>query len=234
MFTAMTEERKPGTFELIDRAAQPTAVVPIETTPDGIGPALGQAFAEVQAALGRAGVAPVGPPFARYFEYSPARVSLEAGFPIGAPVSGVGRVMPGELPAGRIVQTWHAGGYDTVGGDLRSAGDLDPRAWTHTGRPAVGSLPDRPDEPARPLALDDRDPLADPLSPMVLSGSPPARAYHGLTAARRPAYHPPALAGRLAAADGKEPVQMWNDLFIRRVTPPTGAGVRGRSVPISS
>lgn len=108
------EERTSGTFELIDRAAQPTAVIAIETTPDGIGSALGQAFAEVQAALGRAGVAPVGPPFARYFEYSPALVDLEAGCPVGAPVSGDGRVKPGELPAGRIAQAWHAGGYDTV------------------------------------------------------------------------------------------------------------------------
>jgi len=114
MSMAMTEAAKPGTFELIERAAQPTAVIPIETTPDGIGPALGQAFAEVQAALGRAGVAPVGPPFARYFEHSPARMTLEAGFPVGMPVGGDGRVKPGELPAGRIVQTWHAGGYDTV------------------------------------------------------------------------------------------------------------------------
>lgn len=114
MSMTMREESKPGTFELIDRAAQPTAVIPIETTPDGIGPSLGQAFAEVQAALRRAGVAPVGPPFARYFEYSPARVDLEAGFPVATPVSGDGRVMPGELPAGRIAQAWHAGGYDTV------------------------------------------------------------------------------------------------------------------------
>jgi hypothetical protein len=60
------------------------------------------------------------------------------------------------------------------------------------------------------------------------------RAYRGLTSARRLAYHPPALAERLAAADGKESIRMWNDLFIRRVTPPIGAGVRGRSVPISS
>lgn len=111
---AMTEDRKPAIFELIDRAAQLTAVIAIETTLDGIGPALGQAFAEVQAALGRAGVAPVGPPFARYFEHSPARMALEAGFPVGAPVSGDERVKPGDLPAGQIVQTLHAGAHDTL------------------------------------------------------------------------------------------------------------------------
>lgn len=72
--------------------------------------------------------------------------------------------------------------------------------------------------------------------PGVSRPSTPVRtgAFRRLTAARRPAYHPPALAERLAAADGKESIRMWNDLFIRRVTPPTGAGVRGRSVPISS
>jgi effector-binding domain-containing protein len=148
MSTTMTAERKPGTFELVAHAAQPTAVIPTETTSDAVGPALGQAFAEVLATLGRAGVAPVGPPFARYFEYSPARVTLEAGFPVAAPVSRDGRVMPGELPAGRIAQAMHAGGYDTVAetyGRLESW--IRERGHTPAGPPWEVYLTDPTSEP---------------------------------------------------------------------------------------
>jgi effector-binding domain-containing protein len=62
-----------------------------------------------------AGVAIVGPPFARYAEFSDDACDVEAGFPVSAPVSGEGEVVVGELPGGSAAVTWHVGAYDQIG-----------------------------------------------------------------------------------------------------------------------
>jgi effector-binding domain-containing protein len=72
-------------------------------------------FTTLSTVLGGQGVAPVGPAFAAYHGAPGAEADLEVGFPIGAPLRGVGDVNPGALPAGRVARVVHAGGYDGLG-----------------------------------------------------------------------------------------------------------------------
>ena len=80
-----------------------------------IGPWISAAFGRVAAALGAQGVAPVGPPFARYFPVGNHRFHVEAGFPTDRPVEpDEDGVAPSTLPAGPVAVTVHVGPYDGV------------------------------------------------------------------------------------------------------------------------
>jgi effector-binding domain-containing protein len=105
--------RPGGTPEIHRLAMRETAVIAIEVTPDEIGPAVGAAIMEVEAAMRTAGVDLGGPPFARYLAFEP-RIKAEIGFPVLRPAPDVGRVVPGRLPGGRVASIVHVGPYDTL------------------------------------------------------------------------------------------------------------------------
>ena len=162
-----------------------------------------------------------------------------------------------------VVAWWRDSGADPVArphGDPRTAGhaDPDPRPGhadagsrdpdAGSGHADAGSRdPDAGSGHAHtgPANAVTRSPDAGPNSYTLVWGHaaggkplpheyPPVRAYQGLTGPNRAAYHPPALAERLATLSmGRSRTSMWNDLFIRRVSAPTSAFVRGRSLPIS-
>ena len=88
-----------------------TAVIAIDVAPAEIGPAVGAAIMEVEAAMRTAGVALAGPPFTRYLAFEP-RIRAEIGFPVQRPAPHVGRVFPGRLPGGRVASIVHIGPYD--------------------------------------------------------------------------------------------------------------------------
>jgi effector-binding domain-containing protein len=104
----MSYEVKVRTLERAD-----TAIVR-ETVPvGGIPEALTNAFGQIAAYLGRSGIAPAGSVFGRYTMHGD-RVSIEAGFTVGVPIQGEGRVQPGELPGGEAAVCLHVGPYDAV------------------------------------------------------------------------------------------------------------------------
>jgi effector-binding domain-containing protein len=94
-------------------AEQATAMVRASLRTDGIGGWLPGVYQEVSAFLAAAGVAPVGPPFARYAFYDHT-ADVEAGCPVASAVSGHGRVTPSSLPAGPAAPATHYGGYDEL------------------------------------------------------------------------------------------------------------------------
>ena len=109
-------------FEIRDEPGRQTAVVLGSAPMDGIPAFMDAAFPELSAAVGAAGFVPGGPPFSRYFAFGPDRVELELGVPIAATpggpqrsFDGLGRVQPGELPAGQVAVAWHVGPYDAIG-----------------------------------------------------------------------------------------------------------------------
>ena len=101
-------------FALIERAAQPTAVVratiPVTEIPAFLGPAYGK----VMQALAAQGIAAVGPPFAYYLHAPTATIEIEAGFPVATPCAPKGEVAPGELPGGSIATVTHVGPYEAM------------------------------------------------------------------------------------------------------------------------
>jgi effector-binding domain-containing protein len=75
-----------------------------------------RAFGALGPFLSERGVAPSGPPFARYLSQPGATCDLEVGFPIAAPVRPAGEVVPSSLPGGRVATVVHRGGYEGLAG----------------------------------------------------------------------------------------------------------------------
>jgi AraC family transcriptional regulator len=106
-------DRPGGSPEIHRLAMRETAVIVIDVPPADIGPAVGGAIGEVEAAMRTAGVDLGGPPFARYLAFEPT-IRAEIGFPVLRPAPDIGRVIPGRLPGGRVASIVHIGPYDTL------------------------------------------------------------------------------------------------------------------------
>ena len=91
---------------------QPTAAVRVTIEPARMGEAFDEVFPETLSYLERVGASPVGPPFARFFDYTEDEADFEAGFPVSEPIQGEGRVAASELPGGLAAVTTHVGPYE--------------------------------------------------------------------------------------------------------------------------
>ena len=110
---------KEGSMEyevrLKEVAAQPIAAVRMQCAPNEIGKVYGEALGRVFAHIGKAGVAPVGPPLAVYHRYDEEGVDMSVAVPVAGPVSEGDGVTFSELPAGLMGMTVHVGSYQTIG-----------------------------------------------------------------------------------------------------------------------
>jgi effector-binding domain-containing protein len=123
-------------FEMKEIEARPVAAIRTDTKPEKIGPVLRELLPELAAYLKDLGVAPTGPPFARYFEYRPDFVDMQAGVTVPEPVTGRDRIKADELPGGQVAVTWHVGPYDTI-----SQGYDALHEWIHESGKEEGSAP---------------------------------------------------------------------------------------------
>ena len=88
-----------------------------------VGELMDAAMGSLGARLGGAGVAPTGPPYARYHAWGGEVADVEIGFPVaqsiaglpGLPKSSEGEVGASELPGGRIAVVVHRGPYTELG-----------------------------------------------------------------------------------------------------------------------
>lgn len=96
------------------RQAQPTAVS-IETLPvPEIGPWFARIYGVLASVIAAHGAGLAGPPFARYHKLPDGRFTVEAGFPVTAPVGPDGDERPSQLPGGQVAVTIHTGPYDEM------------------------------------------------------------------------------------------------------------------------
>lgn len=109
-----TSTETPARIEIVDLAPQATAGLREQVRLADLTAFFEGAFPLVAAELERQGVAPSGPPFARYRGMPGATVDVEAGFPVAAAVAGHDGVEPGSLPGGRAARAVHVGPYDTL------------------------------------------------------------------------------------------------------------------------
>lgn len=109
---------------LIDARAQRTAVIHITVPRQDIQQAMGQGYQELMSTLEAQGLKPIGPWYTHHLRMDPDVFDYEIGAPIDRPVTPSGRVVPGELPAGRVAHTVYRGGYEGLG---EAWGELD--AW---------------------------------------------------------------------------------------------------------
>jgi|SRR3954468_6928061 len=100
------------TPHIVQTAAQPTAcihlVIPREDAPKVMGPG----YRELMDAVTAQGVAPAGPWLNHHLKNDPGIFDFEISVPVTAPVSPVGRVRMGELPAARVARTVYHGPYE--------------------------------------------------------------------------------------------------------------------------
>jgi AraC family transcriptional regulator len=93
---------------------QPMLVVRRRIKRDEIAKVLGGMFGQVYMYAQRSGAAISGRPFARYPEWGPGMLTLEAGLPVAAAHPGEGDVKSDMLPGGFAAVTTHMGPYDQL------------------------------------------------------------------------------------------------------------------------
>ena len=92
---------------------RPTAVMRGEMPAHEVPTWLANCYRTVHEYLRSAGMAPAGPPFAR-FTFLGEDMAVEAGFPCPREIDGDGRVEPSALPEGRAAVTSHFGRYEDL------------------------------------------------------------------------------------------------------------------------
>jgi effector-binding domain-containing protein len=103
------------TPEILDTDAQLAAVIHLNIAREDIHSLMAPAITEVLAALSAQGIMPAGPLFSNHLSLDAARFDFEVGFPVTQPVTPVGRVKAGELPAARVARTVYQGPYEGLG-----------------------------------------------------------------------------------------------------------------------
>jgi AraC family transcriptional regulator len=96
-------------------SAQAVLVVERRIKRSDMAAALGELFGRIFQHAQRAGAALAGPPFTRYLEWGPGLITIQAGMPVAASVSGEGDIVAETLPAGPAATTTHAGPYESLG-----------------------------------------------------------------------------------------------------------------------
>lgn len=121
---------------IIDVQPQPAAAVDYEVPMDQMGRKMGEVFGEVIGSLSRQGLQPKGTPFSTYPKMEPdqkGRWEVVSGFPVERTFSADGKVVPYELPGGKVAVATHMGPYDTIG---RTYEQLQAWVKQHDMRPA--------------------------------------------------------------------------------------------------
>ncbi|HJU72589.1 MAG TPA: GyrI-like domain-containing protein [Gemmatimonadaceae bacterium] len=110
--------------QITETAAQDAAIIHLTIPRERIREVMGPGIAEVMAAAAAQGVGPAGPWFTHHLRMDPDRFDFEIGVPVNAPITPVGRVTRGTLPAAKVARTVYSGGYEGLGAAWR---ELD--AW---------------------------------------------------------------------------------------------------------
>jgi effector-binding domain-containing protein len=101
--------------EIVQTAAQPAAIIHITCSRTEIAGAMDPGIQELLAAVTAQGIGPAGPIFSHHLRLAPDLFDFELGIPVTAPVTPVGRVTAGELPAAKVARTVYHGPYDGLG-----------------------------------------------------------------------------------------------------------------------
>ena len=105
-----------GPPQIVQTAAQCTAIIRLRIPRAEIQNVMGPAIGEVMTAVSAQGMQPAGPVFSHHLPLHPDTFDFEVGVPLSAPSVPAGRVQPGHLPAARVARTVYRGSYDGLGG----------------------------------------------------------------------------------------------------------------------
>jgi effector-binding domain-containing protein len=116
---------------IVETQSQSAAVIHLAIPREEMRKAMPLAIQEVKAAIARQGITAEGPLIIHHLKLSPKKFDFEVGYPVSAPVSSMGRVKAGTLPAAKVARTVYHGDYeglfaawDEFGKRLQSQGIL--------------------------------------------------------------------------------------------------------------
>lgn len=130
--------------QIVQTDAQPAAVIRLTVPRDEIQNVMEPGINEVIAAVAAQGISPAGPWFSHHLRMAPNTFDFEVGVPVTAPVSAVGRVQAGELPAARVARTVYHGPSEGPWPGVGRVRCLDYRRGTCGGAGPLGVLRVRP------------------------------------------------------------------------------------------
>ena len=100
------------TPQITQTAAQLTAIIHVTIPKEEIRNVMGPGITELMAAVAAQGIGPAGPWFSHHLKMVPDIFDFEIGVPVTAPVTPVGRVTAGALPATKVARTVYHGPYE--------------------------------------------------------------------------------------------------------------------------
>ena len=109
---ARTIERTIDVPRILQTAAQATAVIHVTVSRAEIRNVMGPGINELKATLEAQGIKATGSWFTHHFKFDPGMFDFEIGLPVAAPITPVGRVTNGQLPATTVARTIYHGPYE--------------------------------------------------------------------------------------------------------------------------
>jgi effector-binding domain-containing protein len=104
-----------GKPEIVQTAAQLTAIIHLTIPREEIRNVMGPGVNELMATIAAQGITPVGPWFDHHLKMDPDIFEFEISVPVTAPVVAAGRVKPSQLPAATVARTVYLGPYEGLG-----------------------------------------------------------------------------------------------------------------------
>jgi effector-binding domain-containing protein len=100
------------TPQILQTAAQSTAIIHITIPRDQIRNVMGPGLKELMATLGKQGIVPAGRWFTHHLKMTRDTFDFEIGVPVKERVVAAGRVTAGQLPAVTVARTIYHGDYE--------------------------------------------------------------------------------------------------------------------------
>jgi len=97
---------------IVQVTAQRVAVIHVTVPRAEIRQVMGPGYSELMAAVAAQDIMPTGPWCTHHFRMDPDTFDFEIGVPITAPISAMGRVRAGQLPAATVARTVYHGPYE--------------------------------------------------------------------------------------------------------------------------
>lgn len=99
-------------IEIVTTAPQLTACIHLTVPVAEVRNVMGPGLSEVMAAIAAQHIAPAGPWFTYHFHKPTDVFDFKISVPVAKPITAVGRVQPGELPARKVARTNYHGAYE--------------------------------------------------------------------------------------------------------------------------
>ena len=120
--------------EVREQPAQPALSIRTRTSVQDLPGVIGKAYGAIAQYVGGLGEAPVGPPFAAYYNMDMQDLDVEMGFPVSRQMAGQGEIKASQIPGGKAATCLHTGPYGDMGPAYQALADwIKEQGYESTG-----------------------------------------------------------------------------------------------------